>query len=128
MILPKTFSELASRQYSGGYGYYGSPRRRLYSGAIAGIVVGCVVFFLILFVLCCMFTRRRRNRTRQAQGYTNTSNTSGGRFTLFGGGKHSTSQQPMMQTGNYPQGQGGYGGYGYGQQAPGVNPPQAVYR
>ncbi|KAI0820282.1 hypothetical protein BC628DRAFT_1398212 [Trametes gibbosa] len=41
---------------------------RIAGGAIAGIVIGCVVLVLLLFVCCCLLFRRRRARNTGAAG------------------------------------------------------------
>ncbi|KFA56025.1 hypothetical protein S40293_10761 [Stachybotrys chartarum IBT 40293] len=105
------YAGLVTRQYR-----QRSRGRRLARGAIAGIVVGCVVFLIAALLCCylCCCRKRRRAKKASRHGHTAPASGGGGLFGRFRGGRDRGTHPGMTEA--------GYGG-GYGPQA-----PQPTYR
>ncbi|KAI0675637.1 hypothetical protein C8Q78DRAFT_1005658 [Trametes maxima] len=115
-LVALSFALSASAQYSTGR----HRGRRIVGGAIAGIVIGCVVALLLLCLCCALLFRRRRARgTGAGQGALG--------WRRFGAGG------PAAQEAGYGHGpgigsQGGWNtnaqpAYGGGQYQPPAGPP-----
>ncbi|KFA63155.1 hypothetical protein S40285_10732 [Stachybotrys chlorohalonatus IBT 40285] len=110
------YAGLVARQYR--YRYRGGRGRRIASGGIAGIVIGCIIFAVLCILLlwfCCFrkrLARRNANHPRPAP--------SAGLLGRFRGNRQPQPSYPGMQ-------EAGYGGMPPHQPGPGYPPQQTGY-
>ncbi|KAI9172811.1 hypothetical protein HJFPF1_02325 [Paramyrothecium foliicola] len=104
------YVDLVARQYR-----QRSRGRRIASGAIAGIVIGCVVFVLAA-LLCCWFCCCRKRRSKRQAVHAQPS-TGGGFMSRFRPNRQH-QVHPGMQEAGYGGAPAPHTGYGYAPQAP----------
>ncbi|KFA68419.1 hypothetical protein S40285_10001 [Stachybotrys chlorohalonatus IBT 40285] len=100
------YAGLVARQY-----WQRSRGRRLARGAIAGIVVGCVVFLVAALLCCYLCCCRKKRHAKKASRHGHTAPASGGGGLLgrFWGGRYRGTHPGMSEAGF---------GEGYDAQAP----------